>query len=220
MSNELREFWSRVAEKYDRVVDLQIGPRTRSLVRQRLLAESALGKLVEFGCGTGFYTEALTRKADTVVATDMSPGMLDVARDRIKQPNVTFRVEDCQKISFGDAVFDTAFMSLLLHFTDAVKTLAEMHRVLKPGGQLIVANLDPTSLSGLDRVRCLLRVVLVGLGGYRTNPPKGFGRNILSEQKLRGLLHKAGFETLSVETFKDPSRSSNIPVEYFRAVRV
>src|SRR4030095_4770780 len=189
--------WSRGAEKYDRVVDLQIGPKTRSFVRERVLKEDALGNLVEFGCGTGFYTEALTTKAETVTATDMSPGMLDLARDRIRLPNVTFRLEDCQKVSFANGVFDTAFMSLLLHFTDALRTLAEMHRVLKPGGMLIFAKLDQSLLSGVDRIRCLLRVVFVGLRGYRTKPPKGFGRNMLSEQKLRGLLEKAGFETLS-----------------------
>jgi hypothetical protein len=47
-----REFWSDVARDYDRVVDLQIGPRMRSLVRERLAREGRLGRMAEFGCGT------------------------------------------------------------------------------------------------------------------------------------------------------------------------
>jgi len=51
-----REFWSDVAQRYDRVVDLQIGPATRGLVRDRLAQEKRLGRLAELGCGTGSYT--------------------------------------------------------------------------------------------------------------------------------------------------------------------
>ena len=48
----------------------------------------------EFGCGTGFYTLVLLGKADSVVATDISPGMLALAKQRIEAANVTFQVED------------------------------------------------------------------------------------------------------------------------------
>jgi predicted TPR repeat methyltransferase len=72
MANEQMEFWSTFAQKYDRVVDLQIGPATRSMVRERVAKEDRLGKLAEFGCGTGFYTQVLANKADKVVATDIS----------------------------------------------------------------------------------------------------------------------------------------------------
>ena len=56
-----------------------------------------MGKLAEFGCGTGFYTQVLAGKADSVVATDLSPGMLALAKNQIKADNVTFQVEDCQR---------------------------------------------------------------------------------------------------------------------------
>ena len=220
MANEQREFWSTVAQKYDQVVDLQIGPLTRSMVRERVAKEGPLGKLAEFGCGTGFYTQVLVGKADTVVATDISPGMLALAEERIKAANVTFQVEDCQATSFPDEVFDTAFISLVIHFTEPAKTLAEMRRILKPGGTLIISNLDPGALNGVDRVRYLIRILYHGLTGYRVKPPKGLGKNILTEKQLCDLLGKLGFEIASTETIKDPSRSSNIPVEYIRAVKV
>jgi 2-polyprenyl-3-methyl-5-hydroxy-6-metoxy-1,4-benzoquinol methylase len=91
MADEQAEFWSKVAQRYDRVADLQIGGKTRSLVWQRVVQEGTLGRLVEFGCGTGFYTNVLASKADTVLATDISPGMLELAKQHVKVANVTFR---------------------------------------------------------------------------------------------------------------------------------
>jgi ubiquinone/menaquinone biosynthesis C-methylase UbiE len=220
MADEQLEFWSKVAQKYDQVVDLQIGSRTRSMVRERLDKEGRLGNLAEFGCGTGFYTEVLAGKANNVVATDLSPGMLALARDQIKAANVTFQTEDGQKTSFRDGVFDTTFMSLVLHFTEPDKTLAEMRRILKPGGTLIVSNLDPGALNGLDRLRCQIRILYHGLTGYRVKPPKGIGKNVMTEKQLYNLLGKVGFEVVSTEIIKDTSRSSNIPVEYIRAVKI
>lgn len=220
MANHQSEFWSRVAQKYDRVVDLQIGPTTRSLVRDRVAKEGRLGNLAEFGCGTGFYTQVLADKADSVVATDLSPGMLAVAQAQIKAINVTLQVEDCQKSSLPDGTFDTAFISLVIHFTEPDKTMAEMHRILKPRGTLIIANLDPRALNGLDRVRCLIRILYRGFTGYRVKPPKGLGKNVMTEKQLCDLLGQFGFKVVSTETIRDTSRSSNIPVEYIRAVKV
>lgn len=220
MSDEQREFWSRVARKYDRVVDLQIGPATRSLLRERLAKEGWLGRVAEFGCGTGYYTEVLASHSDGVVATDLSPGMLDLARERIRSSNVSFQAEDAQRTSFPDAAFDTAFMSLLIHFTEPERTLAEMRRILKPGGSLILANLDPGALRGLDRIRCGIRILLRGVTGYRTKPPKGLGAHVLTERELCESLAKVGFEVVETEAIRDTARSSNIPVEYVKARKV
>src|SRR5258706_15972313 len=99
MANAHSTFWSTVAHKYDQVVDLQIGANTRALVRDRVTKEGLLGCLVEFGCGTGFYTQMLAEKATRVVATDLALGMLTLAKENITAANVTFQVEDCQQTS-------------------------------------------------------------------------------------------------------------------------
>jgi ubiquinone/menaquinone biosynthesis C-methylase UbiE len=214
------QYWTRVAPKYDCVVDLQIGGMTRSLLRERVSEEHSLGSLVEFGCGTGFHTALLATEADSMVATDFSPGMLAATKERIRACNVTFRIEDCQNTSFCDGTFDTAFMSLVLHFTEPLKTLAEMRRILKAGGMLIIANLDPAALKPFDRLRCWARIIFNGLARFRVKPPKGFGQHMLSEQQLCTHLRDAGFKVLSHETIRDGSRSSNIPVDYVRARKV
>jgi ubiquinone/menaquinone biosynthesis C-methylase UbiE len=145
--------------------------------------------------------------------------MLALAQAHAGAPNVTFRQEDCQGTSLPDGQLDTAFMSLVLHFTEPERALAEMRRILKPGGTLILSNLDPLALKGLDRLRCRARVLLEGLRGYRTKPPKGFGSRIVSETRLTELLRATGFRVVSLERIKDSARSSNIPVEYVKAVK-
>src|SRR5215471_3871531 len=114
VSNEQCEFWSKVVEKYDGVVDAQIGPRTRSMVRDRLSKEEGLGELVEYGGGTGFYTPVLATESDRVVATDLSPAMIGLAKKRVTATNVSFQVEDCQNSTLPSGAFDTAFISLVI----------------------------------------------------------------------------------------------------------
>jgi ubiquinone/menaquinone biosynthesis C-methylase UbiE len=166
-TDALRDFWTGVAREYDRVVDLQIGPATRGLLRERLSREGRLGRVVELGCGTGFFTEVLAQNADSVVATDLSPGMLELARAAVRAPHVSFQVENCESTSFPDAAFDAAFAALVLHFTEPPRALAELRRILRPGGTLLIANLDPKALTGLDRLRCLARILFRGVTGYR-----------------------------------------------------
>jgi ubiquinone/menaquinone biosynthesis C-methylase UbiE len=213
------EFWSKIAGKYDSVVDFQLGVNTRAMVRDRLAREQNLGVVAEFGCGGGFYTGVLAARAERVVATDLAPGMLAVAKQNIRAANVTFQQEDCQQTSFADASFDTAFLSLVLHFTEPSRALAEMRRILKPGGTLIVSNPDPALLSGFDRVRWLARGYFYGVTRYCTKPPSGLFNNVLTEKELCDLLVKSGFEIQSIETVRDAGRSYNLPLEYVKAMK-
>jgi|SRR5689334_21792978 len=160
-----------------------------------------------------------SRKANRVIATDLSPGMLDTAKQCISAANVKFQTEDCQKTSLPAATLDTAFISLVLHFTEPKRTLPEMRRILKPGGILIIANLDFHALDGLDRARATVRILYRGATGYRLKPPKRFITKMLTETELCDLLNRSGFKVLSSETIKDQSRSSNIPMEYIKAIK-
>jgi ABC-2 type transport system ATP-binding protein len=219
-TNEHRRFWSTIAQKYDTVVDLQIGVDTRAMVLERLAGENLLGTVAEFGCGTGFFTEVLAARANTVLATDLAPGMLSLAKQRINAANVKFQEEDCQKTSLPDSSFDTVFMSLVIHFTDPAKTLAEMRRILKPGGTLIIANGNPSTLSRANRIRWLLRGFYYGLTRHRTRPPKGLTRNLIKERHLWSLLTEFSFRIVQTESFRNNSRSSNIPIEFVKAEKI
>jgi ubiquinone/menaquinone biosynthesis C-methylase UbiE len=217
-TEQQRDFWSRVARNYDRGVDGTIGPRTRPMLRERIAKENSLGRLVEFGCGTGFHTGALAAKATQVLATDLSPGMLDVARAHVHNANVTFDIQDIQQTSLPDASFDTAFVGMVIHFTEASRTLAELHRILKPGGRLILLNPDPKALSRFNNLRATVRMIYHGITRWRAKPPKDFA-HMLGERELIDLIQNAGFTQVGSETFKDPTRTSYIPIEYIHAVR-
>jgi ubiquinone/menaquinone biosynthesis C-methylase UbiE len=219
MSKELIEFWSQAAPDYDRVVELQIGPGTRARIRERLAQEESLGRVVEFGCGTGFFTEVLARNASSVLATDAAPGMLAFVRERLHYPRVEFQVADCQSSSLPSGEFDTALLSLVLQFVDHERTLAEMRRVLKPDGLLLIANLDVHALSVAQRMLCLWRVVHEGRRGYAVRPPRRFGRNVIGHENLFRLLEQHGFEVLGSESITNQSRASYIPVNYIHARR-
>jgi len=155
-----------------------------------------------------------------VLATDLAPGMLAVAKQRIKAANVHFQEQDCQEPSFPDSTFDAVFMSLVIHFTDPRRTVAEMRRILKPGGLLIIANGDPTVLGGMDRFRWLMRGFYYGLTRHRAKPPKGITKNLMSERQLCELLVKFNFKIQSTETFHNDSRSYNMPIEYIKAEKI
>jgi len=213
------EFWSKVAQRYDRVVDLQIGGRTRSMVRERVAREARLGSVVELGCGTGFFTRALSDRADRVVATDLSSVMIEIAQSRVAAPNLRFQEEDCQHTSFRDCTFDAAFLSLVLHFTDPGQTLAEMRRILKLFGTLIIANPDREEFNRIDRLRSSVRILYHGMTGYLVKPPKRFAANV-GGARLAQLLDEHGFALTGAESIRDASRSSNVPVQYVRAIKV
>lgn len=97
MANEQSEFWSKIAQRYDKIVDSQIGLGIWSMVRERVAKEGNLGHLAEFGCGTGFFTQLLSSKANRIVAADLFQGMLSLAKKNVTATNVTFRLEDCQR---------------------------------------------------------------------------------------------------------------------------
>jgi ubiquinone/menaquinone biosynthesis C-methylase UbiE len=218
-SDKQSEFWSKIAVKYDSVIDSQIGANTRGMVRDRLAREEDLGIVAEFGCGGGFYTQILAARANRVVATDLAPGMLAVAKQNVRAANVTFQQEDCQQTSFAAASFDTVFLSLVLHFTQPTSTLAEMRRILRPGGTLIISNPDPALLSGFNRFRWLARGYFYGITRYRTKPPKGLFANVLTEKQLCDLLVKSGFEVQSTEIIRNTVQTYNLPLEYIKAVK-
>jgi SAM-dependent methyltransferase len=219
VTNNHRRFWSKVARRYDRVVERQLGPKTRALFGERLAQEDRLGNLAEFGCGTGYCTSILAGRAARVTATDLSPEMLALAKERNTAANVTFQEQDCQKTTFADAVLDAACLSLVLHFTEPETTLAEMHRILKPGGRLIIAVPALGDLTGFNRFRSRVRIVFHGITGYRVKPPNGISKDLLTGQRLGELVKTAGFTVLSEERIVDPSRSSNVPVQYLTAVK-
>ncbi|MCD6072612.1 MAG: methyltransferase protein [Microvirga sp.] len=94
---------------------------------------------VDIGCGTGILTAALLEGAAVtrIVGIDSAPGFLDLARARVSDPRATFRQGDAQALPEADDAFDLAVSGLVLNFLpDKAAALAEMARVVRPGGMV------------------------------------------------------------------------------------
>ena len=94
--------------------------------------------VLELGCGTGsMWTNNLhlLKGGAQLILTDFSEGMLQTAKKNVSAPHVRFQQVDIQDIPYPDAAFDVVIANMMLyHVPDLHKGLAEVRRVLKPGG--------------------------------------------------------------------------------------
>ena len=93
-------------------------------------------KILELGCGTGYFTKEIVSSGAFVTAIDISPELLTIAKKEITASNVSFEIENAYELSFKDNTFDLIIGSSVLHHLEIKKAICEMHRVLKPGGRI------------------------------------------------------------------------------------
>ncbi|MCG8456969.1 MAG: metalloregulator ArsR/SmtB family transcription factor [Holophagales bacterium] len=172
-----KEFFSATAEEWDQLRDELFGPRFDLEALLALLDPSwTVGDL---GCGTGRTSEALAPFVARVYAVDGSAAMLEAARGRLENhPNVALREGELERLPLPDRCLDAATLFLALHHVpDPAEVLRETHRVLRPGGRLIVADMLP---HGRDEYRREMGHVWLGF----------------SEEQVARLLSEAGFEAI------------------------
>ncbi|WP_331376671.1 class I SAM-dependent methyltransferase [Sinorhizobium chiapasense] len=124
-------------------------------------------KVLDVGCGTGSLTFALARTAGPaeITAIDYSPVFVQEASRRNTDPRVKIRQADACALPFEDGTFDRALALLVLHFVpEADKAVAEMRRVVRPGGVVAAAVWD--HLGGMPGMRMMVdTVAALGEGG-------------------------------------------------------
>ena len=99
----------------------------------------------DLGCGTGQLAETVAPHVHRVIAVDASADMLTAARARLgKLSNVDLRQGDLEALPIPAGELDAAVMSLVLHYSpDPARALAEVARVLQPGGRVLIVDMLP-----------------------------------------------------------------------------
>ena len=128
-----------VAKNYDRTNDLLSFYQPRLWRRAvRKAVDPRPGKrILDVAAGTGTSSKALLVSGGEVVAADFSKGMIEQGKKQ--HPEISFVLADAMKLPFQAAEFDVVTISFGLRNVEKYQTaLSEFHRVLKPGGKLVV----------------------------------------------------------------------------------
>jgi demethylmenaquinone methyltransferase/2-methoxy-6-polyprenyl-1,4-benzoquinol methylase len=115
--------------------------------RKRAVKVMALNKpalILDIATGTGdFAIEALQLNPRKIIGVDISEGMLAIGQEKIKKRNLTDKIElqlgDSENLAFADNIFDGTMAAFgVRNFENLALGLQEMHRVLKPGGRVVI----------------------------------------------------------------------------------
>ena len=137
--NDVAAMFDDVAERYDLTNDVLAMGQTRRWRRMVLEAVDPQPgeRVLDLAAGTGTSSVPFAQAGAMVVPTDFSLGMLRVGKRR--QPYLPFVAGDGMRLPFGDEVFDAATISFgLRNIHDRLAGLREIHRVVRPGGRLVV----------------------------------------------------------------------------------
>jgi ubiquinone/menaquinone biosynthesis C-methylase UbiE len=158
MADEL-SYRAEAAAEYDRAFSHVSAHFLPFLLRSAELAPGQ--RVLDVACGTGIAAEAalgIVGSAGSVLATDMSPEMVEKARQRLgRWPNAEVAVEDGQALSFSDESFDAVLCSLgLMFFPDPARALARFHRIARSGGRAAVSVLTAAERSYNGRINVVM----------------------------------------------------------------
>lgn len=139
-NKDLYDAWSR---SYDDVVNPTRDLEARAI--RDVLGQGPLGNVIELGSGTGKNTTWLAERAVSVIATDLSPAMQFVAKEKVTQANVRFEIVDLTKPwPLANGAADTITASLVLeHIENLAHIFDEAARILAPDGKFYICELHP-----------------------------------------------------------------------------
>lgn len=149
-------------------------------------------KVLEIGCGTGIFTGKIGQSGAAVVGVDISPDFINLAKNKVQAPNITFRIEDVQSLSFPDNEFDTVIGSSVLHHLELVPALKEIKRVLKPGGRLVIT--EPNMMNP----QIMIQKNILWIKKLMGDSP---GETAFFRWALKKVLLKTGFEKVHIRPF-------------------
>jgi demethylmenaquinone methyltransferase/2-methoxy-6-polyprenyl-1,4-benzoquinol methylase len=194
--------FDRIAPVYDAMNRVMTAGLDRSW--RRLAVEAVVqpgDRVLDACCGTGDLAVAAEREGGVVTGLDFSPGMLE--RARRKSNTVTWVEGDLLALPFDDDAFDAATVGFgVRNVADLEAALAELRRVLRPGGRLAILEitqprgvLKPFFSLWFERIVPLLGKVLPGGKAYTYLPASV--RRFPGAEALAALMEQQGFEQVT-----------------------
>lgn len=178
----------------DLAAELEVAYHRRDHLRRRELAHQALGarpgeRVLDAGCGPGFYVAEVVDRVGpegSVVGVDSSPQMLALTAKRTEgHTNVELREGDVTALPVEDQDFDRALSVQVLEYVADVPTaLAELHRVLRPGGRVLIWDVDWATLSWHSRDPARMERVLAGWDEHLADP--SLPRTLAAQMRVAG----------------------------------
>jgi len=156
--------------------------------------------VLEMAAGTGRVTRHIAEKIGNeakLIATDINPNMLDIARKQVGAPNIEFLVADSQDLPFSDNSFDCVICQFgYMFLPDKQKGFNEAWRVLKPGGQFIFVTWDKAE----NNITLNISQQTV-IHYLKETPPPFYARPYAMHDpvELRNHLTDAGFSNTTIE---------------------
>ena len=156
-----------------------------------ILPQAPVGRCLDLGCGTGRFTETLARAfACRVVGVEPSEAMLAVAWNE-GLPNVEWKLGSAEDIPLEDGAVGLVFMSQVFHHLgDPQKALLEIHRVLTPGGCLVIRNGTAENNEETEWLQCFPEALLFDAA------------RMLTCRALEEMVCRQRFDLIAQQTFR------------------
>ena len=148
--------------------------------------------VLELGCGTGYFTRELARSGAEIIAIDVSPELLNIARSNCSAPNVRYEIQNAYDLSYNDSIFDSVIGSSVLHHLEIEDAVREIYRVLRPNGTIFFT--EPNMLNPQIAIQKNVPWVKRKLGD---SPDE----TAFFRWPLRRLLEVTGFRGVRIDAF-------------------
>jgi SAM-dependent methyltransferase len=148
--------------------------------------------VLELGCGTAYLTRDLARTGATITAIDISPELLEVARQQCPASNVRFEIQNAYALTYPAKSFHAVVGSSVLHHLVIDQALRQIYHVLRPGGTIYFT--EPNMLNPQIAIQKNVPALKRRLGD---SPDE----TAFIRWPLHGLLKSSGFRDIQITPF-------------------